>query len=226
MKTQKRIGRRGFICSSAGTSIALAACSGPPLEESTSSKASGSKLVDKPQVKRDFDRDGRSKKVVFVAHCILNQNARHVDCADFPAVMEPLLSALKEKELGIIQMPCPELMALGLGRDRDVPPLDTVRDALELPEAPGRLEPLIDAIVYQIREYQFQELEIVGIIGKNGSPACGVETTSLRGDQVSGEGVFVRLLKQRIRAEGLNVDLKGVDDHRQEETIAWVAKRA
>lgn len=46
-------------------------------------------LVGYPRIKQDFDRDGRSKKVVFVARCVINQNARHCDCADFPAMMEP-----------------------------------------------------------------------------------------------------------------------------------------
>jgi len=185
----------------------------------------GSALVDEAQVKRDFDKDGRSKKVIFAAHCVLNQNARHVDCADFPALMEPLVAFFQEKELGIIQLPCPELMALGLGRDRDVPPLDTIREALELPDAHERLKPLISNIVHQIKEYQFQGFEVVGILGKNGSPACGVETTSLPEGQAPGKGVFVRLLRERLVAEGLDIEIKGVDDHRQDETIDWVAAR-
>jgi predicted secreted protein len=182
-------------------------------------------LVDPPQIKRDFEKDGRSRKVIFVAHCMLNQNARHVDCADFPAMMGSLLTALQDKEVGIVQMPCPELMALGLGRDRDVPPLDTIREALELSDAHERLAPLIENVIYQIKEYQFQGFEVVGILGKNGSPACGVETTSLPGGQAPGEGVFVALLRKRLHAESLNPGIKGIDDHRQEETIAWVSGR-
>jgi predicted secreted protein len=139
--------------------------------------------------------------------------------------MNPLLTALQEKELGIIQMPCPELMALGLGRDRDVPPLDTIREALELPEAHQRLAPLIDDIVHQIKEYQFQGFEVVGVLGKNGSPACGVETTSLPDGQAPGEGVFIELLGKRLQAEGLDIGIKGIDDFRQEEAIAWVLAR-
>ncbi len=183
------------------------------------------KLVDEPQVKRNFDKDGRSKKVIFVAHCMLNQNARHVDCADFPATMKPLVAALEQREIGMIQLPCPELMALGLGRDRDVPPLDTIREGLELPEAHARLKPHIDQIIHQIKEYQWQGFHVVGILGKNGSPSCGVETTSYKTGFGPGEGVFVRLLKERLRAEALEIGIKGIDDHRQEEAIDWVSKR-
>ena len=62
--------------------------------------------------------DGRSMKVILVAHCALNQNARHVKCADFPAMFEPLLEYLQSENVGVIQMACPELRALGLGRGR------------------------------------------------------------------------------------------------------------
>ena len=224
MKAQQVIGRRGFLSSSVGGSLVLASCKQISRQE-PEAKSPDSALVDEPQVKRDFNKDGRSKKVVFAAHCVVNQNARHVDCADFPAMMEPLVEFFQEEELGIIQLPCPELMALGLGRDRDVPPLDTIREALELPEAHERLRYLIDDIVHQIKEYQFQGFEVVGILGKNGSPACGVETTSLPGGQAPGEGVFVRLLRDRLQVEGLDIGIKGVDDHRQEEAIAWVSER-
>ncbi len=224
MKCRQFVGRRGFLYSSVACPLLLTGCEGvaekEPLKTTTSTV-----LVEAPQVKRDFDRDARSKKVVFAAHCILNQNARHVDCADFPSAMKPLVSFLQERELGISQMPCPEMMALGLGRDRDVPPLDTVREALELPDAQGRLQPVIDDIAYQIKEYQFQGFAVVGILGKNGSPACGVETTSLPEGEAPGEGVFIRLLKTRLRAEGLSIGIKGVDDHRQQETMAWLSQR-
>lgn len=221
VKLHKALRRRTFLCSSMGGALSLASLGSAPVEKS----GRVSILVDTPQVKRDFDKDGRSKKVIFVAHCVINQNARHVDCADFPAVMKPLLAFLEEKEVGIIQMACPEFMALGLGRDRDVPPLETIREALELPDAHQRLSPLIDNIVYQIKEYRFQGFQVVGILGKNGSPACGVETTSVRGGQAPGPGVFARLLHARLQAEGLQIDLKGVDDYRQEETILWVSER-
>jgi predicted secreted protein len=183
------------------------------------------RLVDTPQVKRDFTKDGRSMKVLFAAHCILNQNARHVDCADFPSMMKPLMAAIQEKEIGVIQLPCPELMALGLGRDRDVPPLETVREAIDLPDARKRLEPLVEQVLYQIREYRFQGFRIVGILGKNGSPSCGVETTSFKGGPGPGRGTFIKLLMDRLQSENLSIDIKGVDDHRQQESIDWLVKR-
>jgi predicted secreted protein len=226
---EKYLNRRVFLRASMGTALGLnflhaqsSAGNENPLAQAEK-PSTGTRLVDQPQVKRDFRKDGRSRKVILVAHCVLNQNARHVDCADFPAVMKPLLAALEAREIGIIQMPCPELMALGLGRDRDVPPLDTIREALELPEAATRLKPFLDQIVYQIKEYQWQDFQIIGVLGKNGSPSCGVETTSLKTGFAPGEGIFIRLLRERFGKEGIKLGIKGVDDHRQQEAIDWVS---
>jgi predicted secreted protein len=126
------------------------------------------------------------------------------------------------KDIGIIQLPCPELIVLGLGRDRGA--ARTIREALERSDSHLRLARLVDQVVYQIKEYQSQGFHVIGILGKNGSPTCGVRT--LRG-QVFGpeEGVFMRLLRQLLEAEGLQIGIKGIDDHCQEETIEWVSKR-
>jgi len=226
MQKAEMIARRSLLQGSVAAPLAVAGRGGSRQPAPGSGfREQKTRLVEGPQVKRDFTKDGRSRRVVFAAHCMLNQNARHVDCADFPAMMKPMLTALQAKEIGVIQLPCPELMALGLGRDRDVPPLETIREALELPEAHARLMPYVDQVVYQIREYLFQGFRVLGILGKNGSPSCGVETTFYSSGQGPGEGVFVRLLKERLKAEGLDIGIKGIEDHRQQEAIEWLLKR-
>ncbi|MEA2064435.1 MAG: hypothetical protein U9P14_12095, partial [Gemmatimonadota bacterium] len=111
------------------------------------------------------------------------------------------------------------------GRDRDMPPLNTIREGLELPQGQARLQELVKDIIYVIKEYRFQGFHIVGILGKNGSPSCGVTRTSIEGKQAPGEGVFIRVLRQALEAENLDIDIKGIDDHAQEKVIAWVEER-
>ena len=210
------INRRIFLNASAGGTIGLAgACS-----------SSKTVLMDEPQVKRDFSKDGRSNRVVFLAHCAVNQNARHVNCADFPAFMDPLLDALQEYEVGIVQMMCPEMMAIGLGRDRDVPPVETITEALQQDKAQERLYTLAMEVVYMIKEYRFQGFNILGILGKNGSPTCGVsQITNIELKQEKGEGEFIRILRQALEKEKIKIEIKGIDDHRQEESITWIKER-
>ncbi|MBN2290414.1 MAG: DUF523 domain-containing protein [Candidatus Glassbacteria bacterium] len=165
--------------------------------------------------KRDWSGDPRSGKVVFLSHCMLNQNARIVGAADFPATFEPLTDYLQKKQVGVIQMPCPELYCLGLGRT-------AVRVGLESPAGGQRLERLLDDLIFTIREYLFQGFEVVGILGKEGSPACGVTRTWLDERQQDGQGVWIRELKKRLAAEKLDIPVPGVTDHEQDAAIEWL----
>ena len=70
--------------------------------------------------------DKRSKEIILVAHCILNQNAKLDECAFYPGVIREITQLLVDSGMGIIQMPCPELMFLGLDRDVDLSTNPTV----------------------------------------------------------------------------------------------------
>jgi predicted secreted protein len=63
--------------------------------------------------------DRRSKRVVLVAHCVLNQNVKLDACAHYPGAIEELAAELVRRGLGIVQLPCPELACLGLDRQKE-----------------------------------------------------------------------------------------------------------
>lgn len=58
-------------------------------------------------------RDERSKRVIFVSHCILNENTRYLGGAFRPAGVDELVDAFQRQRLDICQMPCPEQRAWG-----------------------------------------------------------------------------------------------------------------
>ena len=60
--------------------------------------------------------DGRSKRVIFLAHCLLNQNAISDGTAEVPAAHREILRTVLDARAGVVQMPCPELCCLGLDR--------------------------------------------------------------------------------------------------------------
>ena len=216
MKVSDLVHRRGFILGGAG----MALSSGVPPRGVAEGQPAGKPRWSLPatnQVRREFDRI-RSRKVVYAAHCMLNQNARITTAADFPAMFEPLVDWLKAHNIGIVQMPCPELRVLGLGRV-------TVREGLETAEGHKHLHELIDDLIFEIKEYQFQAFDVVGILGKQGSPSCGVTQTWLDERQQEGVGVFIRLFRERLDREGLDVEILGVADHKQQEAIDWLAQR-
>ena len=60
--------------------------------------------------------DGRSKAIVFVAHCIMNQNSISDGTAEYPGSISEIMKLLYKSHVGIVQMPCPELLCIGLDR--------------------------------------------------------------------------------------------------------------
>ena len=176
-------------------------------------------------------QDARSRKVVFVSHCMLNQNAISDGTADFPAANQAVVSLLLEHDVGIVQMPCPELLCLGLDRgdvhggERPVIVENTrIRAALQTPQASLRLRPLVEQVVYQIEQYQQNGFSVLGVVGINRSPSCGIETTSAHDEEVAGMGVFMAALKAELDARGISLPMVGIKAHEPEHAIEAVSR--
>ena len=161
--------------------------------------------------------DGRSRRVIFLAHCLLNQNAISDGTAEVPAVHREILRTILDAQVGVVQMPCPELCCLGLDRgdpkggERPVVVENTrIRRAMGQPEAAARLRELTSQVVRQIREYRKHGFAVLGIVGVDRSPCCGVNTTSDQDRELPGQGVFIAALQTAMVAAGLTVPVIGV----------------
>lgn len=60
--------------------------------------------------------DNRSKKIIVLAHCLLNQNSISDGTADLPGQFTEIVRLIMRNDIGMIQLPCPELHCLGLDR--------------------------------------------------------------------------------------------------------------
>jgi predicted secreted protein len=176
-----------------------------------------------------FD-DARSKKVVFVAHCVLNQNSRIDTCATFPGAIRSVVDPLMERNIGIIQWPCPELGFLGMGRQgQDCRVMDgsyrhedgEVFDQMTVPEGRTYLKALAENLVYQIEEYQRYGFHVLGILGIRYSPTCGVSRTYYQGTKKA-NGAFIQELIKALRNAGLDVPVHDIDDVKAEDNLALI----
>jgi hypothetical protein len=70
-------------------------------------------MLMKPEVLRGVLSDVRPGQVVFVSHCVLNQNVRYQGGATRPGVVEEVVARLQRAGVGIVQMPCPEQRVWG-----------------------------------------------------------------------------------------------------------------
>lgn len=159
----------------------------------------------------------RGKKIVLVSHCILNQNSVVKPYGRKTEDFKNLLMKLIEENIGIIQLPCPEISLYGLKR------WGHVKDQFETPHFRKQSKLLIENILDNLIEYKSNGYEILGVIGIKGSPSCGI-TTTCRGDwngslgsgdveeklkslrEVNEAGVFMETLKESLVEIDIEVD--------------------
>ena len=133
-------------------------------------------------------RDERSGKVVFVSHCLLNENTRYPGGAFRPGVVSEVLAVFVQNGWGIYQMPCPEQRAWGGVLKRHLlraygskPTLlyRLRRPLLWIFIAYTRLvySRLARRIARDIADYQRSGFQVAGIVGVGASPSCGITTT-------------------------------------------------
>ena len=94
--------RRRFLKKSsfAGGAIAVSnACSGSVSNNNLDYSIPENGFHGKSENRRNWSGDIRSGKVIFVAHCVLNQNARIVNAADFPAMHDQLLDYIQKAQV-------------------------------------------------------------------------------------------------------------------------------
>ncbi len=203
-------GRRGFLAALAALGAAFP--DGLKATEFVKNRH-GERMIERYP---DFD-DKRSKKVMFVAHCILNQNARINTCAYTPASIPKIPETLLKRGIGIVQMTCPELGCLGLGRGGP----EEIYDQLSTPGGRRYLKELAQGVVYQVKQYRKQGFRVLGVLGIDGSPSCGIDLTYYDGEK-KGKGAYMEELEGALAAEGLDVPVKGVQDAEPDKAVALI----
>lgn len=170
--------------------------------------------------------DKRSRKIIVLAHCLLNQNSISDGTADLPGQFTEVINLLMKNNIGIIQLPCPELVCLGLdrqdrlGAERDLLIENTrIRSLLEKQENLEMLRKKAEEIVFQIEEYSKHGFEIFGIVGVNRSPSCGIETTTKESAEQNGRGVFMEILESELEKRGIKIRMTGTKTSMKEESV-------
>ncbi len=134
--------------------------------------------------------DARGREVVFVAHCLLNENTRYLGGACRACCVREVVDACLDRGLGLVQMPCPEQEVWGGVLKRRMLRLYGLERRSRVAAALVRLARPIAAwyvrrayrrlarrIAAQIDDYERSGLRVRGVIGIDGSPSCGVHTT-------------------------------------------------
>jgi len=157
-------------------------------------------------------KDRRGRRIIFLAHCLLNQNAKVDGLAGYRGACEPLVRLLTRAGVGIIQLPCPETTCLGLGRPMGT---DTV-EQYDTAKYRAVCRKLARAAVREMKAYQGAGYRILCVLGVEGSPSCSVDRApKLVGGKrrmVRGCGLFMEALKSESVRAGLKLKFIGVPE--------------
>lgn len=185
--------------------------------------------------------DARGGRVVLVSHCLLNENTRYLGGAGRAECVREVMDACAGAGLGMVQMPCPEQQVWGgvlkrhLLRAYGSPAVRSarVRKAL-LPVALAytrwRYRLLARAVATQSADCRRSGVDVVAVLGVDGSPSCGVQqsldparaleglahvdprtvTSSdinaiVRDSACTGAGMYSRALQRQLRKRGMAV---------------------
>ena len=157
-------------------------------------------------------RDHRSGRLIFLAHCLLNENTRYLGGARRGGAVREILQPCLEHGIGIV-LPCPEQHAWGGVLKRRLLLFygseGTLRYRLRNALLPLALwytrriyRRLARETADQIQDYQKSGLTVLGIIGVDASPSCGVHKSLNMRDAMEGVG---RLERDRATAEDANL---------------------
>ncbi|HDZ73215.1 MAG TPA: DUF523 domain-containing protein [Aurantimonas coralicida] len=152
--------------------------------------------------------DVRSRRCVFVSHCMLAQCVMAEGVVkQYAAVVKPVVEFCLNNDINIFQMPCPESQCAsgGLGRA----PHGKVwyeRNGLRKTS-----KDIAEGQIAYMQRLRSAGMQILAVIGVEFSPACAVTYLNKGRAIVRDEGIYVEELKTKMSAEGFEVPFIGIN---------------
>jgi len=140
-------------------------------------------------------------KVVFVPHCILNQNVR-VRGKEKSSLIKEIIELFAEAGVGIVQLPCPEVEYDG-GLKREV----KYKKAYETENYRNSCKKLSIEVLKNVKRYLDSNYKVLGILGVEFSPTCAVYRLDNGKRIVPGKGIFIEELEKEMHEQNFQVPI-------------------
>lgn len=157
----------------------------------------------------------KDKKVILIAQCLINPYCRvHILGQNFPLTHE-LMDFLLQRKVGIIQYQCPETTAMGLQRNPQG------RQQYDNIFFRNHCKELLKVPLLMIKEFIKNNYRLVGFIGLENSPTCGIHWGKHKVNKYNTEspnpvenpdpkdpvlmGIMVEIIAEEFKKEGLDV---------------------
>lgn len=125
----------------------------------------------------------RSNFIIYISHCILNQNSVVKPLARSSGAYASIIDEIMINGIGIEQLPCPEMLYLGMDRK------PMTKEEYDTLDYNALCKELADRCKLEIDEYISKGYNIVGIIGIKESPTCSIEGQ---------KGIFMKYLMKNV----------------------------
>jgi predicted secreted protein len=133
-----------------------------------------------------------------------------------------LLQLCMKHDVGVLQIPCPEMTCLGFRRER--PPGASIWDVLDTERGRECCRSLSNDLADRIQQYVQDEYRMLAVLGGNPrSPGCAVHNGP--DGLVAGSGVFMKEFQRELRRRGIEVPFRGIRDNdaaMMQEDVSWL----
>ena len=171
------------------------------------------------------------EKILVVSHCILNKASKvkgynMEEMEEENKLRKELLKEVFDKDIELLQLPCPEFIMYGSKR------WGHVKNQFDNPFFRKNCKEILNPIIEQLKEYNNNKnrFQILGIVSVEGSPSCGYNLTCKGnyGGELGGcsnlqekiesivmvneAGVFMEELKILLDKNNLHIDIRTMKD--------------
>ncbi len=180
--------------------------------------------------------------IIFVSHCVLNIASKVVmynetEMAAEEDLRRRFVSKAVSQGVQLVQLPCPEFIMYGSRR------WGHVSEQFDTPFFRSQCRKLLEDYMLQIKEYLSNDrFRILGIVGIDGSPSCGVDYTCYGtwggnlsdrddlGDCIAtsrlgtGKGILMDEFSKLLKEQGVEVPMVGLFAEEPQKIMALLEK--
>jgi predicted secreted protein len=157
----------------------------------------------------------KDKKIVLIAQCLVNPYCRvHILGQNFP-LSKQLLDFFMDHKIGVVQYACPETTAMGLMRNPQG------RQQYDNTFFRNHCKELLKVPMLMVREFLKNNYRLVGFIGLENSPTCGIHWGKHKVNRYQTEspnpvekpaldepalmGIMAEILTEELESENINI---------------------
>ena len=130
------------------------------------------------------------KRVIFVPHCILNPSIK-----DSSRTTKEIINIFAESGIGIVQLPCPEIEFNG----------KLIKQIGNKEKYREHCRELSLKVLKNVKKYLDANYKVLGILGVEFSPTCGIYRINNGKRNTPGKGIFMEELENEMQKKNFQV---------------------